>query len=91
VNEIDLVRWMFGEEIVATQVLTPRKSRHGGLLEDPLIILFETKSGAIVDVEVSVNIRYGYDIRGEVVGEDGTVALADRGPVVVRRRVGRRA
>ncbi len=84
VHEIDLVRWMFGEEIAATQVLTPRKSRHGGPLEDPLIVIFEMAGGAIVDVEVSVNIRYGYDIRGEVVGEDGTVTLADRGPVVVR-------
>ena len=38
----------------------------------------------LVNVETSVNIRYGYDIRGEVVGETGTAALADRGLVVVR-------
>jgi myo-inositol 2-dehydrogenase/D-chiro-inositol 1-dehydrogenase len=37
-----------------------------------------------VNVETSVNIRYGYDIRGEVVGEDGTAALAERGLVSVR-------
>jgi myo-inositol 2-dehydrogenase/D-chiro-inositol 1-dehydrogenase len=36
-------------------------------------------------VETSVNIRYGYDIRGEVVGEDGTAALGEASPVVVRR------
>ena len=40
--------------------------------------------GAIVDVEISVNIRYGYDIRGEVVGEDGTAALGELSPVLVR-------
>ena len=34
-------------------------------------------SGVLVDVEIFVNIRYGYDIRGEVVGENGTVALAE--------------
>ena len=85
VHEIDVVRWLLGEEIVATTVLTPRRSRHGGDLQDPMIILFETESGVIVDVEVSVNIRYGYDIRGEVVGEDGTAALGDASPVVVRR------
>jgi myo-inositol 2-dehydrogenase/D-chiro-inositol 1-dehydrogenase len=88
VHEIDVVRWLLGEEIVATTVLTPRRSRHGGELQDPLIALFETESGVIVDVEISVNIRYGYDIRGEVVGEDGTVSLADAGPVVVRREGG---
>jgi myo-inositol 2-dehydrogenase/D-chiro-inositol 1-dehydrogenase len=88
VHEIDVVRWLLGEEIVATTVLTPRRSRHGGELQDPLIALFETESGAIVDVEISVNIRYGYDIRGEVVGEDGTAALGDASPVVVRREGG---
>lgn len=85
VHEIDLVRWMFGEEVAATGVLVPRKSRNGGDLQDPLIVLFELESGAIVDVEVSVNIRYGYDIRGEVVGEEGTAALGEISPVVVRR------
>jgi myo-inositol 2-dehydrogenase/D-chiro-inositol 1-dehydrogenase len=85
VHEIDMIRWLLGEEITGTQVLTPRRSRHGGDLQDPLILLFETESGVIVDVEVSVNIRYGYDIRGEVVGEDGTAALADASTVVVRR------
>ena len=85
VHEIDVVRWLLGEEITATRVLTPRRSRHGGDLQDPLIVLFETESGVIVDVEVSVNIRYGYDIRGEVVGEDGTAALGDSSPVLVRR------
>jgi myo-inositol 2-dehydrogenase/D-chiro-inositol 1-dehydrogenase len=85
VHEIDVVRWLLGEEIVATTVLAPRRNRHGGELQDPLIVLFETESGAIVDVEVSVNIRYGYDIRTEVVAEDGTAALGDASPVVLRR------
>jgi myo-inositol 2-dehydrogenase / D-chiro-inositol 1-dehydrogenase len=85
VHEIDMVRWMFGEEIVATRVLTPRRSRHGGGLPDPLLLLLETGSGILVDVEVSVNIRYGYDVRGEVVCEDGTAALGEPSPVRVRR------
>ncbi|AGZ42418.1 Gfo/Idh/MocA family oxidoreductase [Actinoplanes friuliensis] len=84
VHEIDMVRWMFGEEITAAQVLIPRKSRNGGPLQDPLILILELAGGAIVDVEISVNIRYGYDIRGEVVGEDGTAALGEFSPVVVR-------
>ncbi|MFP5346643.1 MAG: Gfo/Idh/MocA family oxidoreductase [Actinomycetes bacterium] len=85
VHEMDTVRWLLGEEIVATTVLVPRKSRHGGDLQDPLIVLFDAESGALVDVEVSVNIRYGYDIRTEVIGEDGTAALADGSAVLVRR------
>jgi myo-inositol 2-dehydrogenase / D-chiro-inositol 1-dehydrogenase len=85
VHEVDVVRWLFGEEIVATRVLVPRRSKNGGELQDPLIFIMELESGAIVDDEISVNIRYGYDIRGEIVGEDGTVALADSSPVIVRR------
>ncbi len=40
VHEIDMVRWMFGEEIVAAQVLKPRKNSLGGELEDPLLLIF---------------------------------------------------
>jgi myo-inositol 2-dehydrogenase/D-chiro-inositol 1-dehydrogenase len=85
VHEIDMVRWMFGEEIAAARVLIPRKSRNGGPLQDPLLLILELAGGALVDVEISVNIRYGYDIRGEVVGEDGTAALGELSPVTVRR------
>jgi len=79
------VRWMFGEEIVGTTVLTPRKSKNGGELQDPLFLLLEMANGALIDVEISVNIRYGYDIRGEVVGEEGTVALGESSSIVVRK------
>jgi myo-inositol 2-dehydrogenase / D-chiro-inositol 1-dehydrogenase len=85
VHEIDMVRWMFGAEIVATQVLTPRRNRNGGELRDPLVLLLEMDSGTLVDVEISVNIRYGYDIRGEVVGESGTVELGESSPVVLKK------
>ena len=84
IHEIDLVRWMFGEEIAATQVLKPRRNSKSAL-DDPVVVLLEMASGALVDVELSVNIGYGYDIRGEVVGESGTVALAETGDARVKR------
>lgn len=84
VHEIDMVRWLFGEEIVATSILNPRRNRHGGDLPDPTVLLLETASGVLVDVEISVNIRYGYDVRGEVVGEFGTAALGEASPVTLR-------
>jgi myo-inositol 2-dehydrogenase/D-chiro-inositol 1-dehydrogenase len=85
VHEIDLVRWLLDEEVVATSVLTPRRNSRGGDLRDPIFVLLEMASGALVDVEVSVNIAYGYDIRGEVVGETGVAALAESNPVIVKR------
>ncbi|MFI5937965.1 Gfo/Idh/MocA family oxidoreductase [Actinoplanes sp. NPDC051494] len=84
VHEIDMVRWLFGEEITAARVLVPRRNRNGGDLQDPLLLLLETAGGALIDVELSVNIRYGYDIRGEVIGEDGTAELGTQAEVVVR-------
>jgi myo-inositol 2-dehydrogenase/D-chiro-inositol 1-dehydrogenase len=86
VHEIDLVRWMFGEDIVAANVLKPRRTgRAGADLHDPLIVLLEMASGILVDVEVFVNATYGYDIRAEIVGETGTVALADPDGATVTR------
>ena len=45
-------------------------------------------SGALVDVEISVNIAYGYDIRGEVSCEEGVAALPNRPATVVSDRNG---
>jgi myo-inositol 2-dehydrogenase / D-chiro-inositol 1-dehydrogenase len=93
VHEIDLVRWLFDEEVVATNILKPRRSSKASTdLHDPLIVLLEMASGVLIDVEVFVNATYGYDIRGEIVGENGTVALAESDDVTVKlggRRHGR--
>jgi myo-inositol 2-dehydrogenase/D-chiro-inositol 1-dehydrogenase len=85
VHDFDVTRWLLGEEFAAIRVIAGKPNAHGGELRDPLLMVLETRSGVLVNVETSVNSRYGYDIRGEVLGEDGTAALADRGPVVVRR------
>lgn len=86
VHDIDVARWLFDEEIVAVTVLTPRTSRKAKAgFHDPLLVLLETAGGVLVDVEASVNAGFGYDIRGEVVGEDGTVELSESAGVVVKR------
>jgi myo-inositol 2-dehydrogenase / D-chiro-inositol 1-dehydrogenase len=85
VHEADVVRWLLGEEIVRATVLTPapsRRARPG--LRDPQLILFETERGRIADVEVFVSAGYAYDIRCEVVGEDGTLELQPPATVAER-------
>ena len=84
VHDFDVTRWLLGEELSSIRVLAAKPNSLGGDLQDPLLMILETASGVLVNVETSVNIRYGYDIRGEVVGETGTAALAESGPVVVR-------
>ena len=85
VHEIDIVRWLFGEEIAAARVLKPRRTGQApDGVHDPLILVLEMAGGALVDDELFVNARYGYDVRGEIVCETGTVALADTSEVTVR-------
>jgi len=84
VHDFDVTRWLLGEELATIRVIAAKPNSLGGDLLDPLLMVLETESGAVVNVETSVNVRYGYDIRGEVVGETGTAALADRGQVLLR-------
>ena len=51
-------------------------------MQDPQLILVRTADGVLTTVEVFLNARYGYDIRCEVVGDRGTVALANPARVV---------
>jgi myo-inositol 2-dehydrogenase/D-chiro-inositol 1-dehydrogenase len=80
VHEADVARWLLGEEIARVTVFAV-----GDGLHDPQAVICETASGQVVDVEVFVNARYGYEIRCEVVGEHGTLELAPPGAVVARR------
>jgi myo-inositol 2-dehydrogenase / D-chiro-inositol 1-dehydrogenase len=90
VHDIDVTRWLLDDEITAATVLRPRRSsRATGDLVDPLILLLEMAGGVLVDVEIAVTIGYGYDVRGEVVGETGTAALGDGGQVVISAAGGR--
>jgi myo-inositol 2-dehydrogenase / D-chiro-inositol 1-dehydrogenase len=79
VHEIDVMRWLLGDEIVGASVRAPRPSSQAPQgLRDPQLLLLETASGVLIDVEVFVNARYGYDIRCELVGETGTLRLDEQ-------------
>ena len=76
VHEVDVARWLLGEEIAAVTVVAGRPTRHApNGVRDPQIVLLETAGGVVVDVESFVRAQYGYDVRCEVVGETGTLAL----------------
>ncbi len=78
VHEIDVARWLLGEEIVSVALEKPR--HHPSVsrqLADPLLVRLESKNGARVDVEVFANAGYGYDVRCEVVGDKGYVAMGN--------------
>jgi myo-inositol 2-dehydrogenase/D-chiro-inositol 1-dehydrogenase len=86
VHDIDVARWMFDDEIAAVTVVKGRISRKAKPgFNDPLLVLLEMRGGVVVDVEAMVNAGFGYDIRGEVVCEDGTVELSESAGVIVKQ------
>ncbi len=84
VHDIDVARFLLDDEVARIRVIAGRKNSIGGKLRDPILGVMEMAGGAVVTVEVSVNIQYGYDIRGEVSGEKGTAELAELNHVVVK-------
>ncbi len=52
----------------------PAKSRGKGGVA-PVFMVCETTAGQLVNIEVNNNASYGYDVRGEIVGEEGAVSM----------------
>jgi myo-inositol 2-dehydrogenase/D-chiro-inositol 1-dehydrogenase len=89
VHDIDVTRWLLGQEIVAATVYKARPSSLAPEgLQDPQMVMLETAAGVLVDVESFVTCQFGYDIRYELVGESGTVALGEHPGVQVRAEGG---
>jgi myo-inositol 2-dehydrogenase/D-chiro-inositol 1-dehydrogenase len=74
VHEVDVARFIFGEEIAEITVLagTPTSVAAEGVL-DPQVSLFRMAGGGIVTSEVFVNCQVGYEVRCEAVAERGTI------------------
>jgi myo-inositol 2-dehydrogenase / D-chiro-inositol 1-dehydrogenase len=83
VHEIDIARFVLAEDFAAATVISPRPSRMAPNRQAHLVVL-ETASGVVVDVEAFVDAQYGYDVQAELVCETGTVALAPNPPVARR-------
>ena len=79
IHEVDVMRWLLGEEFVSARVDQPRRTTLApARLQDPLVLILTTESGVRVSDEIFVNCQYGYDIRCEAVAERGTVSLSDQ-------------
>jgi len=83
VHEIDIARFLLEDEFASATIFR-RQPRASGGLADPQFVVLETRRGILVDIEVFVNARYGYDVRAELVCEAGAIALAPRPPLRVR-------
>lgn len=79
VHEVDALRWLLEEDFVTAEVRLPKKqtTKTHAKLHDPQLILLETESGVIIDLEVFVNCQFGYDINCKVVCEQGEIGLTN--------------
>jgi myo-inositol 2-dehydrogenase/D-chiro-inositol 1-dehydrogenase len=76
VHEVDVTRFLLGEEIASVQIVKPMVNRRAPRgLQDPQIAIFQTVSGRHVDVEVFVTTGVAYEVRTEVVGELGSATI----------------
>ncbi|MTD28225.1 Gfo/Idh/MocA family protein [Erwinia sorbitola] len=86
IHELDVLRWLTEDDYKSVQVVFPRStSKTHAKLRDPQVVLFETRKGIRIDVEIFVNCAYGYDIQCEVVGEEGIAKLPEPSAVQMRK------
>ncbi|MGW2379610.1 Gfo/Idh/MocA family protein [Streptomyces sp. NPDC001658] len=86
-HEMDIIRWLLGQEITSVTVMRPTSSGNAPQgLADPQFVVFETDGGVLADVEIYVNARYGYQVQAEAVCENGTARIGDRHDMLVTSR-----
>ena len=76
VHEVDSLRFLLSEEITSIEVIKGAASSsapHG--THDPMLVIFETESGAIATDEIFVRTGVAYEVRTEVVGEKGSAFI----------------
>jgi len=79
VHEIDIVRFLTNSPIKSVEIKHfKRNSNAPEGVNEPILALFETESGVLANVEMNVNVRFGYQVKTEAVFENG---IADIGRV----------
>lgn len=86
IHEIDINRWLVDDEYTWVQVLT---GRSGPLTpadqKDPLFLLFQTREGVLVEVEMFVQSQVGYEVTCTVTGGLGNATMGDGRYVTMAR------
>jgi predicted dehydrogenase len=78
VHDFDLARWLMGDEVSEVYALGrvlvyPKLTEFGDV--DNAVVSLSFKNGALGNVDFSRNARYGYDIRTEVLGDEGSLLI----------------
>jgi myo-inositol 2-dehydrogenase/D-chiro-inositol 1-dehydrogenase len=71
-HEFDVIRYVLNTEFSSIAVWQPKRS---DAVVAPVVMVLETTDGQIVNIEVNNNAAYGYDVRAELIGENGAIAM----------------
>ncbi|MCX6019262.1 MAG: Gfo/Idh/MocA family oxidoreductase [Chloroflexi bacterium] len=93
IHDIDLARFLMGDEVtkvsaMATLMTCPDLAPYGDV--DNAVINLSFAGGAVGNIETSRSAFYGFDVRHEVVGTDGMIAVGSyqQMPLVIQRNRG---
>ena len=76
VHEVDVCRWLFGEEIDEITVYSPAPtSRAAEGVIDPQVAVFRMAGGGMATTEVFVKCAVGYEVRCEATAELGNATV----------------
>ena len=81
-HDYDSMRWMFDDEVTEVYAKSDILSSHkeaeltgGKMISDTLVISLQFSRGALGSVDGLLNIKYGYDARMEIVGDQGVLLI----------------
>lgn len=78
IHELDSIPWLLSSPVVEVAWLAGRAtSKVPEGLADPSLTLLRTADGVLTSIDMYVNAEYGYDLRTEVLGENGAISLTD--------------
>lgn len=86
VHEIDVIRWLLGEEIVSVKVnYAKRTSKANPNLSDPVSVICKSESGVLITIDIFANSTYGYEVGMEVLTENGSLVIENLGGLSIAK------
>ena len=82
-HDYDSMRWLMEDEVkkvyAQAGILSSRDiaDKFGRMINDTIVISMEFERGALGSVDGLLNIKYGYDARVEIVGDEGIILVGE--------------
>ena len=86
VHEIDIIRWLLGEDIVSVKVNYAKVTKKANPnLSDPISVICKSESGVLITIDIFANSTYGYEVGMEVLTENGSLVIENLGSLNIAK------